>query len=131
MEQGLLNLRKLSRVHNLEDVFDLVEKHDLLRAVDLGPVPEETENDLLGEGRIFLEELHDTVGQLRVVHTEALDLVQGDEHSRQEQLVFFLERQCEAVDDRAEYLEKLCNTIEPFRLVYELEEDIIDRPSDE
>ena len=57
--------------------------------------------------------------------------MEWDKHAGQEQLVFFLERQCEAVDDRAEYLEKLCNTIEPFRLVYELEEDIIDRPSDE
>ena len=38
VEQRLLNLRKLARVHHLEDVFDLIQKHDLLCAVHLGPV---------------------------------------------------------------------------------------------
>jgi hypothetical protein len=46
VEQRLLDLGKLSRVHDFEDVFNLVEEHDLFGAVDLGPVPQETEHNL-------------------------------------------------------------------------------------
>jgi hypothetical protein len=38
MEQGFLNLGKFRRVHHLKNVFYLVEEHDLLGAVDLGPI---------------------------------------------------------------------------------------------
>ncbi len=55
VEKRLLDLRKLGRVHNLKDVFDLVEKHDLLGAVDLGPIPQETEDDLCGASVPFLK----------------------------------------------------------------------------
>jgi hypothetical protein len=48
---------------------------------------------------IFLEELHDAVSQLRMVHRQALDLVQRQQGFEQERFVFFLERQGEAVDD--------------------------------
>lgn len=44
--------------------------------------------------------------------------------------MFLLERQSEAVNDTAKNLEKLRNTVEAFRLVHELEEDIVDRPPD-
>jgi hypothetical protein len=38
MEQWLLDLGKLCRVHDLENILDFVEKHDFLGAIDLGPV---------------------------------------------------------------------------------------------
>jgi hypothetical protein len=38
MKERLLDLRKLCRVHNLEDILHLVQEHDLFGAVDLGPV---------------------------------------------------------------------------------------------
>ena len=46
VEQGLLNLGELGRIHDLKNVFNLVEEHDLLGAVDLGPISQETEYDL-------------------------------------------------------------------------------------
>jgi hypothetical protein len=60
-----------------------------------------------------------------VVHAEALDLVQRDEHSGKEEFVFLFQRQRETVDDGTENFEKLGYTVEPFRFVDELEEDII------
>lgn len=47
MEQRFLNFGKLSWIHDLKDVFHLVEEHDLFGAVDLGPVPEKTKHDLI------------------------------------------------------------------------------------
>lgn len=38
VKQRLLHLGELIRIHDLEDVLHLVQEHDLLRAVDLGPV---------------------------------------------------------------------------------------------
>lgn len=40
VEQRLLDLRKFGRIHYLKNVFDFVQKHDLFRAIDLGPIPE-------------------------------------------------------------------------------------------
>ena len=61
VEQRLLDLGKLSRIHDLKDILDLVEEHDLLGAVDLGPVAEQAEYHLFrsvsgtepGERRFF------------------------------------------------------------------------------
>ena len=38
VEQRLLNLSKLSRVHDFKNVLYFVEEHDLLCAVDFGPI---------------------------------------------------------------------------------------------
>jgi hypothetical protein len=65
-----------------------------------------------------------------VVKSERLGLVKGKEHSGEEDLVFLLEGKGEAVDDRAEYLEKLGDTIVPFSLVHKLEEDVVDGTTD-
>mmetsp|Transcript_45818 Transcript_45818/g.147118 ORF Transcript_45818/g.147118 Transcript_45818/m.147118 type:complete len:304 (+) Transcript_45818:779-1690(+) len=42
-----------------------------------------------------------------------------------------LERQCETVDDAAEYFQKLTNTVVSLALVDDLEEDVLDGPADE
>lgn len=44
--------------------------------------------------------------------------------------MLFLQRQGEAVDDGAEDLEELGDSVESFGLVYELEEDVVNRSSD-
>ncbi len=103
VEKGFLNFGEFSGVHNLEDIFDFVEVHDLLGAVRLRPVTQQSKNDLrrrevsivrsnkklrlfnsdgagayvFGQARILLQELNNTVRQLGVVHAQALDLVHG------------------------------------------------------
>jgi hypothetical protein len=85
---------------------------------------------LFCESGVLLQKLHNAIRQLRMVHAQTLDLVQGDEHSGEEQLVLLFQWQREAVDDRAEYLEKLGNAVESLRLVDKLEEDVVDRAPD-
>lgn len=63
-----------------------------------------------------------------MVHAQTLHLVQRKQDSCKEQLVFFLERESETVDDTSENLEKFCNTVETFGFVDKLEEHVIDRP---
>jgi hypothetical protein len=46
VEKGFLNFGELSGVHNLEDILDFVEVHDLLGAVGLRPVAQQPKNDL-------------------------------------------------------------------------------------
>ena len=53
-----------------------------------------------------------------------------DENASKEKLVFLLERKGEAVDDGAQDLEQLGDAVESFGLVYELEEDVVDRTTD-
>jgi hypothetical protein len=43
------------------------------------------------ERRVFLEELDNTVGQLRVVATEALHLMEGNQYAKEEQLMLFFQ----------------------------------------
>ena len=46
VEQWLLNLGKLARIHHFKDVFNFIEEHDFFGAIDLGPIPEQTKHDL-------------------------------------------------------------------------------------
>lgn len=46
VEQRFLHLRKLVRIHYLEDVFHLIQKHDFLGTIDFRPVPKEAQNNL-------------------------------------------------------------------------------------
>ncbi len=131
LEEGHFDLDKLGRLDDVEDLFDLVEEHDFLGRVDLGPVAEEAEEDLLGERAVLLEELDDAVGELRMVEGEALDLVEWDEDAGEEGLVLLLERKRKAVDDGSEDLEELCDAVVTLGLVDELEEDVVDGPADE
>ena len=79
-EQRHLHLLELGWLDDVEDLLQLVEKHDLLGAVDLGPEPEQAADDWLGEGGILLQELDHAVGQLRVIHGERAHLVQRHQH---------------------------------------------------
>jgi len=38
VEEGLLDFGELGWIHDLEDIFNFVEEHDLLCAVDFGPI---------------------------------------------------------------------------------------------
>ena len=73
----------------------------------------------VGELLLLLEELDDAVGELRVVHAEALGLVQRQQHLEQERLVLLLERRREPVDDAPEDLQQLRRPAVPLRLVDE------------
>lgn len=85
---------------------------------------------LFRQGCVFFQELHNTVRQLRMVHAQALDFMQGNKNSRQKELMLFLEWQCKPVDDRAENLQQLGNAVEAFGFVNKLEEDVVDGPAD-
>ena len=131
LEQRHLNLHKLHRLNHVQNLLHLVQEHDLLRAVDLGPVSQQTEQDLLRKRRILLEELNDTVGELRMVEGEGFGFVQGDEDSGEEGFVFFFEREGESVDDGSEDFEELGDSVVTFGFVDELEEDVVDGTTDE
>jgi hypothetical protein len=73
--EGALDLHKLLRLHDVEDLLRLVQEHDLLGAVDLGPVAEEAQDHLLTQRLVLLQELHDAVGELGVVQGQGLGLV--------------------------------------------------------
>jgi hypothetical protein len=103
----------------------------LLRAVDLRPVPEQTEQDLLGESGVLLEELDDAVGELRVIEGEGLGLVERNEGSGEEGLVLLLEWEGESVNDGPEDLEQLSDSVVTLGLIDELEEHVVDGASDE
>jgi hypothetical protein len=65
-----------------------------------------------------------------MVHAQTLDFVQRNEHSCEEQLVLFFQRQGETVDDRPQNLEEFCNAVETLSLVDELKEDVVDGAAD-
>ena len=44
--------------------------------------------------------------------------------------MLLFERQCKTIDDRAQNFEQLSNAVEALGLISELEEDVVDRPSD-
>ena len=92
----------------------------LLRA-SLGPELEQALDDLLGEGGVFLEELHYAVGELGVVEGQAAHLVKRDEYLDQELLVLCFQRQREPVYDAAENLQKLANPVKVLGLINESE----------
>lgn len=66
-----------------------------------------------------------------MIQGEALDFVQRNEDARKEGLVFFLEGKSKTVDDGTEDFEKLGNAIMSFRLVNEVEENIINGTTNE
>ena len=64
-----------------------------------------------------------------MIHAQTLYLVQRNEHPCQEKLVLFLQGQSKTVNDGAEDFEELGNSVKSFGLVDELEEDIVDGPT--
>lgn len=131
LEQRFHDLLKLLRFHDIQNLFDLVQEHDLLGRIDFGPIPQETHHDLFRQRSVLFQELDDTVGELRVVERQRLGLVQGDEDPREESLVFLLEREGEPVDDGPEYLEELGDPVVSLGLVNELEKDVVDGSTNE
>ena len=97
-EECLLNFYELSRFRNVEDLFNLSEKHDFLLWTSLGPVLEQTANHFLGQSGILLEELDYAVSQLGVVQRQTFDLVQRQQHLDQELLVFAFQWQGKSID---------------------------------
>ena len=86
---------------------------------------------LFRQRSILLEELHDAVGELGMVHAQTLHLVKRDQDSCEEEFMLLLQGESEAVDDGAQYLEQLSNAVESLGFVGELEEDVVDGTTDE
>lgn len=125
-----LNLLKLDRLNNVQYLLNLIQKHDLLRRVNFGPILQQPLDHILCQTRVLFQKLHHTVGQLRVIQCQSFDFVEGDQSSGEERLVFLLEGQGESVDDGTEDFEQFGNPVVPFGFVDELVEDVIDRPTD-
>lgn len=66
-----------------------------------------------------------------MIHAQAFDLVKRQQNSSEKQLVFFLERQSEPIDNGAKDFQQFSNSVEPLRLVGELEKDVVDGASNE
>lgn len=47
MEKRLLNFGELGGIHDFKNIFHFVQKHDLLGAVNLGPVAQQSEDNLV------------------------------------------------------------------------------------
>lgn len=128
---------ELGRLDDVENLFQLVEEHDFFRTVRLWPELQEAPArseicwtchgeltshllyDRLRQTRILLEELDDAIGQLGMVNRQTFHLMQGQKGFQEESFVLLFERQCEAINNRAEDLEQLSHTIVMFRFVNE------------
>lgn len=66
-----------------------------------------------------------------MVQPNRLRLMQWDERTDKEQLMFLLHRQCEAIDYAPKYLQQLVNAAVPLDLKNEFVEDIVDGLADE
>ena len=95
------------------------------------PVPEDAVADSDGRLRVFLHVLRDAVGQLLVVKAHALGAVQRDERTAQEDDVLLLQGQRESVDDGAQDLQQLPDTVVALRLVDKAVESVADSAADE
>lgn len=155
IEKRLLDLGKFCGVHDFKYIFDFIQKHDLFRAIYFWPVAEKPKdnlektnestllkqetgikgrtsklkNYLFSERRVLFKELNNAIGQLGVIHAQTLYFMEGNQNTRQEELVLLLKREGEAINNRSKNLEQLCYSIEAFGLVHELEENVVDRPS--
>ena len=47
VEERLLNLGKLIRIHYFEDILDLIKVHNFFSTVDLRPISQQSEDDLI------------------------------------------------------------------------------------
>ena len=130
LEERHDDLRELCRINHVENFFNFIEEHDFLRRVDLWPKLEQSEEHLLRETRVLLEELHHAIRELGMIERQALHLVQRDEHTSEEDFMLFLQWCSETIDNRPENLKQLRNTVMPLRLVNKLEEHVVDRTPD-
>lgn len=131
LEQRHHDSLELYWVYHIEYLFDLVEVHDLLWAIDLRPEPQKAKHHVFRQCGIFFQELDHAVCQLRMIKRQAFDFVQRQQNASEENLVLLLQREREAINDAAEDLQQLGNAVVPLGIVYELEEDVIDGPPDE
>jgi hypothetical protein len=97
--------------------LDIKRSTYLLRGVCPGPVAYEAVDDDHDGLGVLLDVLRDAVRQLGVVDGHAARLVQGDQRLLQELDVLLLQRDREAVDDRAEDLQQLCYAVVPVALI--------------
>lgn len=119
------------RLYPVKYLLDFVDEQQLLLRRDRRPELEQRANDARRERRILLQELRDTVAELRVEDGHMRDLVQRQQHLLQKLFVLLLERQRETVDDGAEDFEQLGDAVVAVRLVDEAVEYVVDGAADE
>ena len=114
------DLLELCGLDDVQDFLQLVEEHDLLGRVDLRPEPEQGHDDLLRQTRIFLEELDDAVGQLRVVDGQRLDLVQRHQNLKTYLRLsdFFLRKHEDADVDVGEPAVDIDDVKKPIKVIF-------------
>ncbi len=54
-------------VHDLKNVFYLIQKHDFLGGIDLWPEFQKSHYDIFRQRRILFQELHNAICQLRMI----------------------------------------------------------------
>lgn len=128
------------RLHQLQQILQLVEEPGLLRRVAVRPVLQQGLDDLalrrggerygLAERRVLRDVERHAVGELDGVVLVGLRLVQRDERALQGELVLRPNGHGEAVDDRGQDLQQLRDAVVRLLLVEELVEHVVDRFAD-
>ena len=138
--QYLLQFVKEHHLWKLAFNTSTLVAHRTLWRVCLWPVLQQADDNGLGEGWIFLEELDDTIRQLWMVHRERFDLVQWEQDAEEEylvrvrliqfdsstNLVLLFKWQGKSVDNWTQDLEQLGNAIVTLSLVNEAVENVVD-----
>ena len=118
--------RELLRRNHIQQLLELIEKHDLLGAVGLGPKPEKMANQIGRQSGLLLQILHRTIGQLWMEGDKTGDLMQGQENFEQEHAMFFAQRHREPVDDAAKDFKDFRQALMPAHLVDHAVEDVVE-----
>jgi len=122
--------RELFVLNNVQDFLKLVEEHNFFWRVRLWPEFEQPVDHWGGKRRIFFQKLDDAISKLRMINRERLELVKWNQNFKQENLVFFFERQREPIDDRSKDFKELGDAVVPLGFVHEAVENIVDLSSD-
>ncbi len=120
-----------THLHVLENILQLVEKHDLLLGRPKGPVAQQARDHLPREGVVLCNVQGHAVGELGVVRPDGFRLVQRDEGLDEHDLVLVLDGDGEAVDDGGKYLQHLRNAVVGLRLQDKLVEDVANHTADQ
>mmetsp|Transcript_35887 Transcript_35887/g.61224 ORF Transcript_35887/g.61224 Transcript_35887/m.61224 type:complete len:261 (-) Transcript_35887:642-1424(-) len=130
-EESLADLVELVSSKQLKDFLQFIEEEHLFARARPGPAFEESIKDGCGSISILLNILNDTVGQLLVVQSYTLGLVEGDQCTDQELQVLLLQRNGKSINDGAQNFKQFSDSIMTFCLIDKAVEHIGNGPADE
>lgn len=67
LEERDHDLLEFDRINHIQYLLHLIQIHDLLRAIDLWPEPQQAKHHIFRKRRVLFQELHYAIRQLRVV----------------------------------------------------------------